>query len=130
MPPEPGTSAWFRCQNPHPQALLRLFCIPHAGGSASAYQAWSNILAPAIEVVSVQLPGRENRYFEPLYHGIEPLVQDLAQAIAPWLDKPFAIFGHSMGALVGFELARHLRRQDLPEPLSLYVAAFRAPHVP
>jgi len=117
-----------RCINS--QAALRLFCFPYAGGSASAYNAWSSLLPPHVELCPVQLPGRDSRLTETPYKRIEPLVEALAIALLPAFDKPFAFFGHSLGALVSFELARYLRRQRGPQPMLLLVSGARAPQLP
>jgi medium-chain acyl-[acyl-carrier-protein] hydrolase len=112
------------------QARLRLFCFSYAGGGASIFRSWPDALPPEVEVCAVQLPGRENRIGEPAYTRIGPLVEALVDALYPYLDRPFAFFGHSMGALVSFELARELRRTRDRHPFGLYLAAFRAPHLP
>jgi medium-chain acyl-[acyl-carrier-protein] hydrolase len=78
----------------------------------------------------VHLPGRGNRLGEKPFSQLLPLVEAIAEAIVPYLDKPFAFFGHSMGALIGFELARCLRRQNKPLPSHLFVSGCRAPQVP
>jgi surfactin synthase thioesterase subunit len=109
---------------------MRLFCFPHAGGGASVYRTWPNDLPAAIEVCAVQLPGREDRLSEPPHASAGPLVHALVAALGPLLDRPFALFGHSMGALVAFELARHLRRLRAPEPVHLFVSAKGAPALP
>ena len=110
-------------------ARLRLFCFPYAGAGASVYRAWSNVLAPEIEVVPVQLPGREERIREAPLTRLAPLVELLARELAPRLDVAFAFFGHSMGALVGFELARRLRAEGRPTPERLFASGRRAPSV-
>src|SRR6187397_2335302 len=109
---------------------LRLFCLPHAGAGASVFARWSRALPPAIKVRALQLPGRESRLREPPASGMSPLVGELADTIAPVLDRPFAIFGHSMGALIGFELARELRRRGRPGPRHLLMSGLRAPDRP
>src|SRR5437868_14379522 len=91
-------------------ASLRLFCFPYAGGSSAIYHAWQRHLPPSVEVCAVELPGRGGRHREEPFDRIEPLVEALAQALLPYLDRPFAFFGHSMGSLLSFELARLLRR--------------------
>jgi medium-chain acyl-[acyl-carrier-protein] hydrolase len=83
-----------------------------------------------VELFAIQLPGRENRILEPPFVRIEPLLETLSEVLAPRLQKPFVFFGHSMGALVAFELARCLRRQGRPEPLALFVSGHRAPQLP
>ena len=124
------SSSWIDYLKPNPHAQLRLFCFPYAGGSASIFRTWVNDLPPDVEVCPVQLPGRENRLMEPPFIRLSSLVQALAQALFPYLDIPFAFFGHSMGALIGFELARELRRQNRRGPLHLFVSGHRAPQTP
>lgn len=114
----------------NPAACFRLFCLPYAGGGASIFRAWSDILPQEIEVCSIQLPGRENRLMDPLFTELEPLVQTLADIVLPHLDKPFALFGHSMGALVAFELCRTLYQKRMLSPVHLFVAGHRAPQLP
>ncbi|MGH2506509.1 MAG: thioesterase II family protein [Ktedonobacteraceae bacterium] len=121
---------WIICPRPQPQAQLRLFCFPYAGGGASLYRTWHQTLPPTIEICPVQFPGRENRLTEQAFTQVEPLIQDLYNAISPYLDKPFAFFGHSMGALVSFELTRYLRQKAGLSPQHLCVSAHRAPHLP
>lgn len=123
-----GKKSWFGVFKPNPQARLRLFCFPYAGGGASIYRTWGEQLPPQVEMRPVQLPGRENRMSEPSLTRIEPLVQAVAEALLPYLDLPFAFFGHSMGALVAFELARKLRSAVDLEPLQLFVSGRIAPH--
>jgi medium-chain acyl-[acyl-carrier-protein] hydrolase len=106
-----------------------LFCVPFAGGGASIYRLWAAQL-PSIEVCPIQLPGREDRYREPAFTSVPAAAAALARELTPYLDKPFAIFGHSMGALVGFEVARALRDANLRAPLALFVAAYPAPQAP
>lgn len=122
--------AWVTCPKPNPQARLRLFCFPYAGGAASLFRTWSEELPSEVEVCPVQLPGRESRFREARYTRLMPLVHALGDVIRPYLTLPFAFFGHSMGALIGFELARYLRRQNAPTPTHLFVSAHRAPHLP
>ncbi|MDQ6713103.1 MAG: alpha/beta fold hydrolase [Candidatus Dormibacteraeota bacterium] len=108
----------------------RLFCLPGAGGSASSFRTWPGRLSPDIEVIGVQLPGRGHLVAQPPYRALQPLVVDLARAMSGMLDKPFMLFGHSMGALLGFELARWLRRAYGVAPLVLFAAACPAPQLP
>ncbi len=123
-------NSWVVCPKPIAQARLRLFCFPYAGGGATVFREWANYFPPSIEVCAIQLPGRESRWREPLFTHWEPLVQALAQALRPYFDRPFAFFGHSLGALIGFELARALARQNNLAPLHLFVAGHAAPQVP
>lgn len=99
-------SEWFRIPQPRPSAGKRLFVIHHAGGSANAYSKWSMLAPSSHEVVLIELPGRGKRIKEPLLHNFDDLLQQLASEIHPLFDRPFSILGHSLGALIGFELAR------------------------
>lgn len=121
---------WAVVPRPNPDPRLRLFCFPYAGGSAATYRTWSDVLPPDIEVQAIQLPGREWRLKEDLYTSVFPLVEDLAGVLKDLFDTPFAFFGHSLGALISFELARELRRRGLPLPERLFLSAHRAPHLP
>jgi surfactin synthase thioesterase subunit len=82
-----------------------------------------------IEVYSIQIPRREGRPWEPLFHRLEPLIQTFARTLEPYLDMPYAFFGHSLGALIGFELIRTLSREGVPSPLHLFVSAHAAPQL-
>lgn len=123
-------STWITCPKPNPRARLRLFCFPYAGGGASLYRTWPENMPSEIEICPIQPPGREQRFSEPRFTRMEPLVEALGEAIAPFLTPPFAFFGHSLGAIVSFELARYLRRQRRPLPDHLFVSAHRAPQLP
>ncbi len=112
------------------QARLRLFCFPYAGGRASIFRAWQANLPQAVEVFPVELPGRGMRFTERLHVHLAPLVREIASEMQPYMDRPFALFGHSMGALVSFELARELQRTYGLSPTQLFVSAHRAPHLP
>lgn len=121
---------WFLTPRPDPQSVLRLFCFPYAGGGTAAYNGWAARLPRNIEVCLAQLPGREARLREAALSSVVSLVEALGQHMRPYLDKPFAFFGHSMGAVVAFELARHLRGVYGVEPQHLFVSARRAPQLP
>lgn len=121
---------WLTRQGANGTPSLRLFFFPYAGGGASIFRAWAESLPPDVDVRLAQLPGRENKLMEPPFTRLEPLVAAVAGAIEPLLDRPFAFYGHSMGALVGFELARLLRREFGREPAHLFVSGRRAPHLP
>jgi medium-chain acyl-[acyl-carrier-protein] hydrolase len=112
------------------QVLLRLFCFPYAGRGASIFRTWHNRLQSGVEVFPVQIPGRESRLSEPPFTRLAPLVEHLATALSPHFDVPFAFFGHSMGALISFELARFLRSQRRSCPMQLFVSGHRAPQLP
>ena len=122
-------SPWIAYAQPNETAVLRLFCLPHAGGGASGYREWVAGLAPEMEVLPVQLPGRETRFLERPFDSIESLLDALMVALQPYLNKPFAFFGHSLGALIAFELTRQLQRDDV-FPEHLFVSSYGAPHLP
>jgi len=110
---------------------MRLFCFPYAGGNAlNIYRSWPDYLPRDFEVCAIQLPGRGNRIREPAHTRLDALVRDVEPNIKPYLDKPFAFFGHSMGAMISFELARALRRLQAPGPAQLFVSGRGAPHLP
>jgi len=123
--------AWIPYWTQKPQARVRLFCFPYAGGGATIFRTWSENLPQEIEVCPIQLPGRESRLLEPAVSSWSTLIALLAEALEPLLDMPYAFFGHSMGTLISFELARHLRRTgNHAMPLRLFMSAHRAPQLP
>jgi medium-chain acyl-[acyl-carrier-protein] hydrolase len=123
----PAASAWLRFRQSNPAAALRLFCFPYAGGSASVYRNWTDF-PPEIEVCPVQLPGRDERFREPAFTRADALCDALVVALAAYLDRPFAVFGHSMGAIIAYEFTRRLRARGLA-PRHLFVSGQRAPHI-
>jgi medium-chain acyl-[acyl-carrier-protein] hydrolase len=122
-------NSWVVSPRPKPQARLRLFCFPYAGGGASVFYAWINSLPHDIEVCPIQLPGRQGRSEVPPHTEMGPLVEALAQGIESYLDKPFAFFGHSLGAKISFELARHLRTQGAAMPVYQFFSGSNAPQI-
>lgn len=120
---------WFR-SGPLPGTRLRIICFPYAGGGASIYRPWIEIAPPGMQICGVELPGREGRYNESLPRDMESIVQQLALAVEPFLDCPYVLFGHSLGAFLAFELARELRRRDQQPPVRFFASACRAPHLP
>lgn len=125
-----NSSVWFVRPSPQPQARLRLFCFPYAGGSAQSYHDWQRRLPQDVELCAAQLPGRGRRIREAPLPSIAANVEQLASDIVPLLDVPFAFFGHSMGALLAFELARRLRDDAAPTPALLFASGCAAPHLP
>ncbi|MFD0430945.1 thioesterase II family protein [Streptomyces zhihengii] len=97
-------------------APVRLFCLPHTGGGAALYRDWAGHLAPGADVLAVRLPGREKRFTETPYRRLDDLTGALADAVEPLLDRPYAWFGHSMGALIGYEMCRTLRARGVRPP--------------
>lgn len=121
---------WIFCNKSRPQADLRLFCFPFSGGGASMYRDWSEAMGDKIEVRPVQLPGRESRFREPRETNADLIVKKIVDVLELFQDKPFALFGYSLGAFLAFEVCRELRNKNLPMPVHLFVAAMRAPHTP
>ncbi len=130
----PKIPTWFahrrRRDAAAPPARVRLFCLPYAGGGALAYRTWVQELPETIDVCPIQLPGREQRLREQPYTRVEPLTEALVGALAPELeDLPFALFGHSMGALIAYEVAHRLRSERGLAPVRLLVSGRSAPHL-
>lgn len=124
------TSRWFSCSRLNSSPALRLFCFPYAGGGAQIFRGWKESLPAGVAVCPAHLPGREDRLMESPYTDFSHLVQVVTKEFRPYLDKPFALFGHSMGAMICFELAHSLRQEYGVEPLHLFVSGRRAPHIP
>jgi medium-chain acyl-[acyl-carrier-protein] hydrolase len=117
-------------QPARPAALVRLFCFPHAGGNAWSFRNWSKWVPETIELGAIQLPGHGDRIGEPPLGDFAAMVAYLTEALTPELDRPFALFGHSLGALLAFELARWFRDHEGKEPLHMVVSGHNAPHIP
>ncbi|WP_405976469.1 alpha/beta fold hydrolase [Streptomyces sp. NBC_00988] len=112
-----------------PQADTRLFCFPYAGGGVSAFRDWAALLPDDIEPWAIQLPGREDRLGTPPLDRMGDVLNALVPAIIPYLDRPFAFFGHSMGALVAWNLTCSLQRMEAGSPTRLFVSGCAAPQV-
>ncbi|GAA1865912.1 thioesterase II family protein [Actinomadura bangladeshensis] len=117
---------WFRCAETRPWASMRLFCLPHAGGSAVFYRPWAKEISPAVEVHAVQYPGRADRMADAFVTDAHRLARLVAGAMAPLLDRPAALFGHSMGAVLAYEVARLLQERDAA-PVHVFVSGARPP---
>ncbi|HLV72960.1 MAG TPA: alpha/beta fold hydrolase [Vulgatibacteraceae bacterium] len=119
--------SWFRCAENRPWASMRLFCLPHAGGSAVFYRSWAKEISPAVEVHAVQYPGRADRIADTMIDDAHRLARLVAGAMAPLLDRPAALFGHSMGAVLAYEVARLLQERG-SAPVHVFVSGARPPH--
>lgn len=117
---------WIRRYRTAPDAPVQLLCLPHAGGAASYYRPLALPLFPEVEVLAVQYPGRQDRYNDPCIDDFEELTERTLAAVRPAIDRPVALFGHSMGSLLAFEVARRLEAEGI-EPLALFASAKRPP---
>lgn len=113
-----------------PGARLRLFCLPQAGGSAGSFAPWRLVPPAGVELATVELPGRGVRSAEPLPATLEELADAVVDGIADEFEQPYALFGHSFGALLAYEIAVRIGRRGLTPPRALLVSAARAPHTP
>lgn len=120
-------SRWIRNFHPAPTGRTRLVCFPHAGGSASYFFPLSKALAPEFDVYGVQYPGRQDRYSEPLVDNIDDMADEAFAALEPLAEAPMALFGHSMGAVLAFEVARRLESLAGRSPAVVFVSGSRAP---
>jgi surfactin synthase thioesterase subunit len=121
------TDLWVRRFHPADDAATQLLCLSHAGGSASYFFGVSRALAPEIDVLAVQYPGRQDRLREPCLRSIHDLADGLLPAVLPLADRPLTIFGHSLGATLGYELARRLEQSGVI-PTALFASGRPAPH--
>lgn len=124
-----ASSPWLIRYKRNPEASVRLFCFHCAGGSASEFRNWPALLPGKFELMAVQLPGREGRVKEAFLGTMDDLSRGAAEAMTPFLDKPYAIFGHSLGAIGGFETIRELRRRGLNLPFLFIPAGRQGAHV-
>ncbi|WP_433390807.1 thioesterase II family protein [Micromonospora sp. KLBMP9576] len=122
------TDLWVRRFQPADAAASRLLCLPHAGGSASYFGRVARELAPEVDVLAVQYPGRQDRLREPGLTSAHEIADGLVAALLPLVDRPLTVFGHSLGATIGFEVALRLRRAGVG-PTALFVSGRRAPHL-
>jgi medium-chain acyl-[acyl-carrier-protein] hydrolase len=121
---------WLFRPAPRPNAGMRLFCFPYAGVGASMYRAWPSYLPAGLEMCAVQLPGREGRLQEVPFVSFRDLVEVTVGGLRPHFDRPFALFGHSMGGLLAFEVARLWIALGGKPPVHLFASGQRAPHLP
>ncbi len=126
----PQSQQWVFRPKPNPEAQVRLFCFPYSGGGAAVFRTWADFLPADVELCAVRLPGRETRFRETPFTRLDPLIEATAAGLLPYMDKPFAFFGHSLGALIGYVMALYLRQKQAAQPFHLFVSGRRAPHRP
>lgn len=125
---EPDRSRWIRNFHPAPTARTRLVCFPHAGGSASYFFPLSAALSPEFDVRVVQYPGRQDRFREPFIDDIDDMADAAFAALEPLMEGPLALFGHSMGAVLAFEVARRMEAMTGRPPVLMFASGARAPN--
>jgi medium-chain acyl-[acyl-carrier-protein] hydrolase len=123
-------TSWVVVPAPKPAAARRLIAFPYGGGGASIFARWPAALPPDVELCAVQMPGREGRLGEPAITRWEDIHEQLVAALAPWIDRPCALFGHSLGSILAFEVARQLPASCQGYLTHLFASGRRAPHVP
>ncbi|NCQ34833.1 thioesterase [bacterium] len=121
---------WFPNRPADRPPRARLFCIPFAGGAPTVFHGWQARFPADIEVCPLHFPGRGNRLREPSLRRMSSLIEQAAEAMAPLLNVPYAVLGHSLGALIGYELVVHLRQAGQAEPFLLIASGARGPHIP
>jgi surfactin synthase thioesterase subunit/acyl carrier protein len=119
---------WLVIPTPRPAATMRLVCFPFAGAGAGPFRRWAEILDPSIELLAVEPPGRAARIHEPAELDLERFFARLGDALHPLLDRPAAFFGHCLGGLIAWEMARRLRGRGILDLRALFVAGVRPPH--
>lgn len=123
------SNRWFIRPLPKRAPSLRLICLPYAGGTAATYVPWAEHLPREVELIAVQPPGRGTRMDEAPYSEMEPLIRDLLSVFPEVTDRPYVLFGHSLGSRVAFELALRCRQMGLPSPLAFIASGSRAAHL-
>jgi medium-chain acyl-[acyl-carrier-protein] hydrolase len=123
------TAPWFGPARRQPCAEMRLVCFPYAGGSAAPFRRWPDLVPPWLELWTANLPGRERRIAEPACASIDAAVAAAVGALAQSVPPPFALYGHSMGGVIAYELAHELARRGASLPAGIFVSCARAPHL-
>lgn len=122
------SNPWIHFFKPREEAAVRLFCLPFSGGGTQSFSGWAERLPSGIELCAIQLPGRETRMREAPFSDVHALIDAMTPALEHWLDKPMVLFGHSMGALIAYELAQRLQHEHACPPQCLIVSGRVAPH--
>lgn len=124
-----SASSWLSFPNSNTEADLRLFCFPYAGGGAHIFHPWQEKMSSRIEICTVQMPGRGARFTDKPHSDYKTVINELVPVMSGFMDKPYALFGHSMGTLLAYELAQAMQSRGLPQPVHLFVAGRRAMHI-
>lgn len=124
------TATWLRRLRPVDEPWIRLVCLPHAGGTASFYRSWRTALPAGVELFAVQYPGRLDRIGESCVDDMDAVADALVAAVEPLQDRPLALFGHSLGAVIGYEVARRLQQRHQRPPVGLFASGRAAPDRP
>lgn len=124
---DPSSALWLRRFHPAPDSPVRLVCFPHAGGSASFFHPVSGRFSPAVDVISLQYPGRQDRRKEPCVQDLGALADLIVDELLTLDEKPTVFFGHSMGAVLAFETAWRLEQKGVHEPRSVIASGRRGP---
>jgi medium-chain acyl-[acyl-carrier-protein] hydrolase len=128
MPPAKSSLVFIRKED-RPNARLRLFCFTYAGASAQSFLTWNDHVPDFIEITGVELPGHGRRLFDGKpFNTYEPTAQYIADTLEPILDRPYALFGHCLGAVLAYEATRILKQRGAPEPVHLFTSGTRGPH--
>jgi surfactin synthase thioesterase subunit len=121
---------WLLTLEPRAGAAMQLLCFHHAGGGAYGFRRWARLLAPQVELIAVQLPGREDRLREAPLTSAAEVIAGLLPEFKRLINRPYAVFGHSMGAVLAYLLAEETtRRQDLPAPARVFISSSKHPQV-
>jgi surfactin synthase thioesterase subunit len=118
---------WFVIPKPNPKAKLRIFCFPYAGGNVASFYPWVDRLNSDAELVLVHLPGRTSRIFEESYSSMDDLINELIKIMPCLLDKPYVLFGHSLGSRVAFELVNRFTELNIKLPVHFIASGSGAP---
>jgi len=111
-------------------AEINLYCLPYGGGGASLYRGWAAAFPETVNIRPIQLPGRQDRILEQPVESVHEMAEMLTDMLGDDLDRPYAIYGHSAGALVAYAWARYLKKHNQPKPECLFVGGFTAPFIP
>ncbi|HWG98570.1 MAG TPA: alpha/beta fold hydrolase [Pilimelia sp.] len=124
-----GGQAWLRrFRQPGVPPRLRLVCLPHAGGGASAFRSWPHLLPEDVDMLAVCYPGRQDRFREPCVERMDVMADLVTEALLPYAGEPLAVFGHSMGASIAYEVAVRMEQRHGRRLAALFVSGQAPPH--